>query len=250
MQLRRALSSAQSGEILIPRVEAALASREWETFTVTIKGPKKDRKPDGWFHPSTHPLWDEAALYYYLTAPDKLILEPFDSTSWQAVSAGTFWHAFISPILVKSGVLIEQDVPVSDPEVGSRGEMDGVLKGPNGNEGWEFKTMNSRKMDKIPKGGPSTPEVLQWFMETCPVYVAQADEYLRISGLPAMRFLIGSTEYPFKKREILLPYNEHRANQTRDKYRRVRQAVDDGRPPLGCGKKSMDCPARAICGCP
>jgi hypothetical protein len=131
----------------------------------------------------------------------------------------------------------------------SRGEMDLDL----GEEAGELKSINSRALRTMPDVPPDDPALRSWLIEHKAPYYAQAQEYLRMAKRPAMRFLFLQTEYPFNKREILLPYDAGAALKVRDKYARVRQAVADQRPPEGAcapgATGARQCPARGVCGC-
>ena len=245
---QRVLSSAGKSELLLPVIEAYLHQGEIPEFTIKLRDRKKvPRKPNGWFHPSTHPLMTERQLYYYLAEPDKWIHEPLDPLGMQATTAGEFWHGFMEVCLTEAKLLLETEVRVIDEETGTRGFMDGRLP----KEAFEFKTMNSRKLRLIEDGAPDDPAVQQSWRELVPQYNVQGNEYLRMSGLPAMRYLIMATEYPFPKREIVIPYDPALGNQIKQKYLNVRQAVADQRPPLPCcapgSKMAKSCPARAVC---
>lgn len=256
---KQALKGAVNEEKVVPILRTELWNPDFQGFTVEVEG-FTERKPDGWFHPSTHPLWTEPHLYYYILNHENMIREPFDPTGTLAVTFGHFAHTFVQQVLIQSGVLVQQpekcpcgyrhsdraEVYLVDEEVKSRGHSDGVLKW---GDGFEFKTMNPRKAGTIPKGAPSSPEVLEWFKKRCKDYYLQAQEYLRISGRTTMVVVILVTTYPFEMREIHVPYNPRDAMATRDKFARVLQAVADGNPPpCECGpKNNVDCPVRSLC---
>lgn len=232
--------------MLIPVLRAALFDPDFKSFEVKVGGFHK-RKPDGWFHPSEHPLWPERMLYYYVTEPDRMVAEPFDPHSTMAVTQGQFWHKFVTKVGMDAGIITAENVPVRDDDTGARGEMDGLLT----DEGFEFKTMRPSKASRIPDLPVSDPALLDFYIDKQPVYYAQAQEYMRMSGLVTMRTLILSLEYPFDWREIVIPRDEAIVSSIREKYRRVRQAIADKTPPQPCcaprSKQSHDCPARLVC---
>lgn len=257
-QFRTLLKGAANDEIAVPLLRTALWSPTFPEFSITVQG-FEDRPFDGWFHPSTHPLWPERLLYIYMAEPERMYRPPFDPTSTLAVTAGTFFHTFVQVVLIHEGVLERQpemcacgwnhperaEVYLKDPEVKSRGHSDGVLYT---GDGFEFKTMNPAKMYGIPKTAPDDPEILDWFRLKCPDYYAQAQEYLRMSGRQRMVVVILSLTYPFEMKEIHVPFDRPYATALRDKFARVLQAVADQRPPrCECGPQEKDCPARLDC---
>lgn len=241
------IKGARRNEKLLPVIDTYLQEGLFPSFDIHVRG-KERRLPDDWFHPSTHPLWPEKQLYWYLKEPTKLILEKLDPLGTQATIAGNFWHSFMEVCLMDAGIIKATEVPVEDLETGSRGAMDGILE----DEAWEFKTMNSMKLNKLTRGSPDDPDVQAHWRKMSPQYYAQAQEYMRLSGYQTVRFLIMPTEYPYGKREVVIPYDKPFAIGVRDKYLRVRQAVADQRPPRDCcGTESVQgksCPARNLCG--
>src|ERR1035437_1407735 len=240
------IKGARSNEKLLPVIDAYLQEGLFPSFDVHVRG-KEQRASDNWFHPSTHPLWPERRLYWYLKDPEKLILEKLDLLGTMATTAGNFWHSFMEVCLVGAGVLKDTEVYVEDLETGSRGHMDGEMD----DEAFEFKSMNSMKLNKLVRGSPDDPDVQSQWRDMSPTYYAQAQEYMRLSGYQTMRFLIQTTEYPFVRREVVVPYDKPFALGIRDKYLRVRQAVADQRPSRDCcgmGSLQMkECPSRELC---
>lgn len=233
-------------EKIIPVLFSYLTDPKFPAFDIHIPG-YSNRKPDGWFHPSTHPLWTERQLYYYITKPNQMVHERFEYLSSMAVTSGTFWHEFVQTCLLDCGLFLDTEVKVSDPEAKSRGSMDAVMEG----EAVELKTMNDMKMAKLPKGGAEDPVVQEAFRLANPTYAAQANEYMRISGYSRMRFLIIATGYPFNMKEIVLPYDKRAALEVRDKYMRVLQHAADQTLPKGCcspqSAMAKKCGAREVC---
>lgn len=255
----KTLASIGRNEVVVPALRSALWKPDFKSFTVTVDG-FEERPPDGWFHPSTHPLWNEVMLYYYMTNYERMIRDPFDHSSTLAVTAGTFFHTFVQNVLVEENVLELQpevcgcgrkhperaEVYLVDEESKSRGHSDGVVfEG----SGFEFKTMNPMKLGRVPKGGPTEKVVLDWFKNSCSDYYAQAQEYLRLSGRERMIVVILALTYPFEIREIHVPYDRPYAYGVRDKFKRVIQAVADGQPPrCQCAPTdAKSCPARGVC---
>lgn len=252
-------------EVVIPLLRMALTNPRFDGFEVPIPD-FRPRSPDGYFHPSTHPLWPERMLWFYLTDPDGMCDQDLNTEGAMAVTQGTFWHAFIQHVmLVHKMVLVmnpqgrfphdKVEFFIADEELGSRGAMDGVLN-PDVLKidvpvGLELKTMMAAKLSKCPKGAAKDPSKIAWVKEKCPVYYAQAQEYLRMSGYTEQRFVFMGLEYPFPLIEIAVPYDHGFAMSIADKYRRVRQAVADKDMPDPCcaprSQESRQCSARLTC---
>lgn len=242
-----------------------------DIFHVTFRKAGLARKPDGYFHPSTHPLWRARQLYWYLTRPDGMEEEQLDYESRMAVTMGTAVHAFVEMCLRDAGVMapLEGTCPAchrphgikkgqcdeygaADEELGSRGHMDGKITIDMVGRFWvpgtgtfEFKTMNSRKASKI---GDLD---LETFKRLCPDYYAQVQEYMRITGLQQTIVIIISLGYPWQITEIQIPYDPMHALTIAQKYQAVREAVADGVPPTDCcgvgTKLAAACPSRGLC---
>jgi hypothetical protein len=264
-EFQRLLKGAFSDEVLIPILRALLTNPRFDGFEVPIPD-FRPRRPDGWFHPSTHPLWPERMLWWYLVAPERLLDVELDTDGAMATTQGTFWHSFLQHVMLVHGLVLimnpEGRFPhdkveffVSDEEHGARGAMDGVL---NPDKlpltvpiGLEIKTMRPSKLNTCPKGGPKDPARLEWLKKKCPEYYAQAQEYLRMSGYTEQRFLFIGIEYPFYMLEISVPFSYGDSQVVVDKYRRVRQAVAGGYMPDPCctpkSTLAKQCTARGVC---
>lgn len=246
LTFKKLLSGVAEGEVVIPVIRAALWNPSFKSFSVEVRGFEA-RPPDGWFHPSTHPLWTERQLYYYLTNPGQQQEELFDPHSTMAVTQGHFWHSLIGTVGREAGLFTGVEVSVKDERTGSRGSMDATLA----TEVFEFKTMGAGRFSKIEKGAPDDPTVVAIYRKMAPDYFAQAQEYMRMSGYARHRTLILSMAYPFPMREIVLDFDRPFAYEVAEKFVRVRQAVADGRPPPPCcaplSKESRECPARGVC---
>jgi hypothetical protein len=246
VNFRKVLSAVDKGEVVIPVIRAALFDPSFKSFQVKVGGFQA-RPPDGYFHPSTHPLWEERMLYWYLTEPERLVGEDFDPHGVMAVTQGKFWHSFIEKVGTDCGLFTGTEVAVEDKETGARGHMDGTLS----DEVFEFKTMRPAKVAKVPRLSPEDPELAEWYRLFQPVYVAQAQEYMRLSGYRRHRTLLLSLDWPYEMREIVLNADDYFAHAVREKYLRVRQAAADLVPPLPCcgpgSKESQACPARLVC---
>lgn len=252
----KVIDQTKAGLIVSPRLEAVLHDPAFKGFTVKVEGFEGRREPDDWFHPSTHPLWEERQLFYYLTEPKKVIPEVFGREGALAVTIGSVVHDGTQHIALQHGLLKsfpncpcpedhnDAEVMLVDEEVGTRGHSDGVWA--ETGDGVELKTAHSAIVDSLNKT-EFGPERLERFREKKPAYYAQAQEYLRMSGRERMLVVFISTQYPYLMAEVHVPFDRKFAYGIREKYLRVRQAVRDGRVPNGCCGGLKACPVRTLC---
>jgi hypothetical protein len=252
---RTVMQSLADGEVVLPVLRNFLYDPSFPAFNVQVDGmdPEEVRVPDGWFHPSRHPLWTERQLYYYLQA-DAIEPEVFELQNVFAIISGLFWHRVIQHVGLEAGLLKENDpthcsqcekyraeTPAEDLETMANGHMDGDLT--NGDDALEIKTMNPGQIDRI--------NSLQDLATIKPGYYAQAIEYLRLSGRKRMIVILISPAYPFSLKEIHIVAEPAIANRVRDKYLYVRDAVEKQQVPMPCcaagSKESRECPVRAMC---
>ena len=231
------LNSILRGDILVPPLRAYLSNPEFRGFDLKIRGIG-GREPDFWFHPSSHPSWAPRSLWLWMVAPQLLETEPMDPASILAMTAGSVWHAIITRAMKDLDLLASDYVKFADESSKARGEADGLLKSEA--ELFEFKTMKDVRLRKI--------ESVELFIEMYPTYYLQAQEYMRMSGVHAMRFLLMALTFPFPMLEFVVPYDHAVAQATAMKYRGVLQCIADGDVPIcsGCPVKEF-CPSRAVC---
>lgn len=147
---------AQEKLVLKPLIEAYLVQARFpDKFSVTFHKAGVARKPDGWFHPSTHPTWPARMLYYYLTAAKEMEEEQLSYESRMAITMGTAVHAFVEMCIRDAGLMVPltgtcpacgrahgtrrgqcDEYGVADTSVGVRGHMDGVLRINSPGETW------------------------------------------------------------------------------------------------------------------
>lgn len=235
----RMLRDVRQGKILVPYVTAALTSPDFEGFHLDVEG-WVPRGYDGYFHPSTHATWTARQLSYYLTHPDDLIAETPTLLFVLSVTQGKFWHLFIQYLLLRGGLLVQDEVPIKDLDLNRKGHADGMLF--NG-EGFEFKTMTERLIKKV-----TNVEELKEHHFT---YYAQTQDYLDVLGIPAMRYLIMSLSSPFFMQEFLVPADPEFQHAQREKYREALTLTEMGERPDPCcqprSTQSKSCPVRFAC---
>ena len=262
---RRTIQASAKDLIVTPMLLTQLNKGEYGSFEMKIPARKQKKfdssHVDGWFHPSTHPVMTERQLYYYLTEPENWDPEPFSAEGRMSVTIGTMMHAFVEQMLLDANVLIAPGAgkcPACLREVGkkkgqcyehgvsytellSRGHMDGVINPNLLSAGFEFKSSNPRSLESLVDNDADR------FRVKYPVYYAQVQEYMRMTGLRNFVVLFMATAYPWTTKEFLISYDPAFASKTEQKYRSVREHVALGVPPEPCcspqSKESRACAA-------
>lgn len=236
--MRATLREVVEEKLLTPITRATLIDPSFSGFEVPVEA-WTPRPYDGWFHPSTHATWTARQLWLYLTEPTHIEIEQMNLTSVFAITQGKFFHEFLQRLWLSNGILKRAEVALVDERHRRRGHMDGELE----NEGLEIKTMNDFKISKLVDA-----EALR---EMKPGYYAQTQDYLDMAGLPAMRYFVISTSYPYPIQEFVVPYDELFARAQRKKYRAAIEAAEGGREPsICCAPRSTTakgCPVRGAC---
>jgi hypothetical protein len=252
LQFKALVKDAAGGTVLRPILRSWFYEAKYPPkFSVEFNNyAMNDRKPDGWFHPSTHPLWPARMLWWYLTQPDKLLVEHIEYMGNLSITVGHALHGFVQMVLTEAGILKGTEVAFSDEETMARGSLDGIvdleLPGYAGREHvFEFKTTNAAKLSSLQDLD------IEGFRKKWPAYYAQQQEYMRISGMRVSVVLMLALGYPWEMREFHIPYNPLFANGVADKYKLVLAHVRGDVMPEACcsiGSKAADaCPARAVC---
>jgi hypothetical protein len=243
------INSALHGDVLIPIIHRMLYNPDFEGFQVEVE-PWSSHGKDGWFHPSTHSMMTIRQLYLYLTKPDLFSEERMELSGVLAVTAGHFWHNFLQRLLLKDGILLQDEFPVQDLSTRRRGHVDGLLG--NG-EALEIKTINLYQIDKI-----TTGTILK---EKKPDYWHQTQDYLDMLGVRTMRYLMLAPTYPFKMVEFAVNADLEYQIRRRNEYLRAIELAEqypDGTAadrtidlaPVCCAPGSAQakrCPARLAC---
>jgi hypothetical protein len=258
-----------SDTVLVPRILAYFNSGKFPgRVDASLIGRDVERKPDGWFHPSTHPGWTERALYVYLTEPERLTPRQWNYEGRMSANLGTMAHELVKAALIHDGSLLAPDGDAcescglprkgrgakcneqgySDLDLMSRGHVDGRLH-PRlglGVGGFDLKTTNDRAITKL------TNNDVDHFRTKWPYYYDQMQEYMRISGLRFFIVLFLSLGYPWECKEVRIDFDEVRSFEIEQKYRRVREAVGTGSVPGDCcrfvpGAKGKECQAETFC---
>lgn len=268
-RFKRILSAAEDNAEIIPVLYGYLEGGKLpDPFTVGVRGGSGERAPDGWFHPSTHPLMGERQLFFYLTSqPSRWEPEPFDYTSKMSALVGSMVHDVVETALQDLGYLIVpkgtcqacgqaqpsecKEHGASDRELKSRGHLDGILGLGERMRGFEFKTAMPFVLTKIRSND------LEAFREKWPYYYAQVQEYMRMTGLREFKVVFWAMGNPWDMREFTVPFDPMYSLVIETKYRNVREAVALNEMPApcdGCGFgtamasscPALDCPIKGL----
>jgi hypothetical protein len=246
----RVVSSSFAGCAVKPLLWSYLwAARFPKEFDVRFYGADTHRGPDGWFHPSTHPLWSERMLWLWHRNPELSSREPLGSQGALSVSMGKALHSFIEVCLDDLGILVGANVPACREDLRTRGELDGIVDVPvpgrEGLTGWEFKTTNVFKLKDL---GDLD---LDAYRAAWPGYWAQIQNYLLLRpDLWGFSTIFLSLGFPWEMREVLVPRDDAFIDALAAKYSRA--VDDDAMPPVcdGCSigaKQARACPMRRAC---
>lgn len=255
-RLKRVIEAADYQTKVIPVLYGYLEGGKLpDPFRVNVRGGTGDRAPDGWFHPSTHPMMTERQLYLYLTDPNSWEPEPFSYTIKMSALVGSMVHDVVETALTDLDYLIApkgvcpacglkqpdecHEHGAVDEKTGSRGHMDGVLRW---GEGFEFKTAIPWALKNL------TNNDIKAFREKWPYYYAQVQEYMRMTGLMSYIVVVWAMGNPWDMREFRIEADPFYQAQIEGKYLSVRRAIELGEMPMPCcapsSAQSKSCPAR------
>lgn len=262
---KKIATGASKGLVLSPILNNYLHGAKYpKEFSVTFRNHGAERKPDGYFHPSTHPSWTDRQLYYYLTEPKKIQTEPLEYAGALSVTMGTAVHDFVEMCLITAGALQEPhgtcvccgrehgkkkgqcaEWGVMDEVTKTRGHTDGRLTEMVGWGGFEFKTSNMMKLGNVDDND------VERFKEKWPQYWLQVQEYMRCSGLERYVVLFLGMGYPWTTREFVIPRDDIHCYKMTQRYAHILECVERGTPPVHCcspaSATARACPARMSC---
>ena len=255
----RIVKGLGDGTVLNPLLHSYLYEASIpEAFSVYFHRHSMKREPDGWFHPSEHPLWPARKLWLYARDPASCIVLPKEYMGALSVTIGTAVHSFIQMCLHDMGVLVmvERKVngqvellpehAVEDLALRSLCSMGGLLtlKSPARHMvGQPFESNSSTIMPP-----PTLKDLdLEAFKKTWPDYYVQVQEYMRMSGLRVAVVLFMAMGYPWELREFHVPYDPIIAQGVAEQYR---LAVQPDMPQPCCApgsKTAKACEMRLRC---
>lgn len=259
--IRRLAEISASGTLVKPLLHSFVMSPRADVKLNLLVQRPVQRKPDGRFHASQHPLLGEYDLYRWMTgqaAEDDGFGEmPYNAR--MAVTFGAMAHAIIEAFLAWTG----KAVPLPKGDCPNCGRPYRPLRArPGFSYCTEFgfvhpPTRASAHLDAILDfGGDRTAWSLQGdavfgfdlktihtfglkdvrdmdaaqFKEKWPRYWAQAQECMRLSGLRRYIFLFMTMGWPWETREFHVPFDPGFAVETEEKYLRVISHLERGVP--------------------
>lgn len=255
------LRDIEEGTLIKPLVRNYLYDAEFPEFDLHF-AKKGRREPDGWFHPSTHPTMADRELWMYMSQPQQFPVERLDYMSTLNVTFGTVLHEFVEMCLRDMGFRPDTlnacttcppgnrctEPGAVDEDTRSRGHMDGIL---------DLSAMSTptQALERPGLEFKSRSRGLTWgdldlaaFRKQFPVYYAQVQEYMRISGLRAFVVLFIQWGTPWAMTEVHVPYDHAAATQVRDKYLRVLDAMGGEVPPPCCQVSGLKgCSIKSLC---
>jgi hypothetical protein len=217
-------------KVLAPYVQTSLLNGKWPDL-VEIPNPNyHDSKIDDYYHPSTHALYGERAIYMMLHPDErhnfKRKQESYDR--FMTPLMGTVYHVIIQQNLVSDGLVKPEDIeiPLIDEKRHWRGHADLKFKG----ELVDIKSMNSRSFNNI-----STPYT-SWKYQLHP--------YMDAMGLKTSLVLVVEQGMPWGMKEFRINFDKDILNEIYDKWERVGKAIKANIPPTTCCKpeNSTYCP--------
>jgi hypothetical protein len=233
MALRTAAKYAAEGCLIKPLL-LRFFQDEVISFDFRLKSDWiRNREPDGWFHSSAHPGLDVPQLVAYLRGTGKR--QPMTYVGAMSTLFGTVTHGVIQSALEQMGVLVPLPpgpcVCCGRPRAGknpcrehgtidmvtrSRGHLDGILNlGADGIRGLDIKTIKPFGAYGL-KDAPDME--IGYFTETWPKYYAQAQDYMRMTGLRQFIVFFMTLGNPWEMREYHIPYDPDYAARIREKY--------------------------------
>jgi hypothetical protein len=255
---RKMANMATEGLIVKPLLHKyfyeAKFAKEW---TVAFRQQDTFREPDGWFHPSSHPLLKPRQLWLYLNDPKAWAQTEFDYSIRMSILMGSALHDFVEMALEDIGLLMRpkgkcptchrrqpqecKEHGFADEATKTRGHLDGVIRWGEDHTsigGFEFKSANPFTLKGVQDNDVET------FKKKWPYYYAQIQEYMRISGLRQFIVLFFGMGNPWEMTEFLIEYDVPFAFEVESRYRLA--LTSPVMPSPCCGprsKMSKECPA-------
>jgi len=241
--LERTLSSYQRNEVITPFIEEALVKADWPD-EYPVKVYNKERKFDGYFHPSSDPTAGELALYYKFHPDWRPLLQEERPTPTLEMTfqIGSAFHAIGESMMIHLGFTTreETEFPFRNEERMISGTTDiRTLTIPTGRKFIvDLKTCN-----QLPK-------------EVSESYAIQLMIYQdNVPGAPdEMAIIFFEKAYPHKIRDFVVKKDEVALQRVYDKFSKVRVAIgksDTSELRTCCNgpgtNEYLRCPARNFC---
>lgn len=233
-------------DLILPYFENAICSNKWpSSYQITVDsspyyGLNEDGSPDGYFHPSTHPLLPARLLYhmFHPSTRDRLIVERPSLQREMTFSMGSALHAVLQTQLTMAKILVPEDIEVEyiNHEHHVRGRIDAMVNHPTeGRILVEIKTRSG-----FLYGRQTGPE---------PSWVAQVNLGLDSQDCDLGVLLMMESGFPYRMSEFHIQRDHVILDAIYAKFDMVRKAVADSVPPPADCVSIKDCPARDVCGC-
>ena len=235
-------------DLITPYFEAAVLADNWPlSYDIKVDsspyyGLDADGRPDGFFHPSSHPMLGERELYYrfHPATRDKMAWEPNTVEKQLAFAVGSAIHAVVQTQMQMAKLVTPEDIEVEyvNEEHNVRGRIDWLAHHPNGTRLLvEMKTRTPRKF-----AYQTEPEA-SW--------VAQVNLGLDSQNCDLGILLMLEAGYPYRLTEWRIRRNRELLDNLYAKFDRVREAIARNEPPRHCcapdSTTMKACPARFHC---
>jgi hypothetical protein len=241
--------SLANKELILPFLENQILADKWpEKYTITIDsspyyGLEADGSPDGYFHPSTHPLMGERELYlrFHPDTRDKMLSEPNSLQRQMTLGMGSSIHGILQAQMQMIGLCPPENIEVEYiiEEHHVRGRIDWIFQHPSvGDVIVECKTRTGYKFDKTT-------------IADMPSWDAQLSLAEYAMGKTEGVLLMMESAWPYRLRELPHVRNDVLLQQIFDKFDYVRMCLEANEPPRHCctyGSPAMtSCDARFSC---
>jgi len=240
---QRGIANLNDGLILKPLLEARFMAGDGlpDQFSVHFRN-EGQRKPDGWFHPSEHPSWGARKLWLYRRYYEQMVARTFDMQGQMNVTVGNAIHGLLQSILDDMGILVGEEVALSDEDTHARGSADGILDIDNFRYLLEIKTSSKNNLWSC------VDLDIAYFRDTWPGYYLQVQEYLRLSGLRKAIVLFFGLGHPWPMVEYHVEANDALHRDLREKFTIANEWEDMPEPCCGAGsKEARSCAMRNVC---
>lgn len=236
-------------EMIMPFFEMAMLKDVWpKSYNIKIDsspyyGLNADGSPDGYFHPSTHPLMSERQLYYMMhpDTRDKMVRERPTLRGQMTLAMGSALHGVVQTQMQMAGLIGSEDnleVEYIIPEHHVRGRIDWITHHPEDPELIvEMKTINSYGFKALEGVKPS------WDAQLSLAEYARGKNY----GI----LLAVESGWPYSCREFRHRRNDILLDEIFTKFAHVRECIASNTPPTHCclpdSSAMKSCPARYSC---
>ena len=245
-RFRRFFDGISRREILVPHLEREMLMRGREAWPdeYPIKVDNKEKRFDGYFHPSSDAAAPPLFLYYKFHDAMALEAEVLSTDLLLTFQFGSALHAILQSLLVECGFTTVEECEVSFKD----------------EKRWCSGHVDVRRLT-MPNIEPMPVEIKSWgFLpkQVVPYHEAQMQVYMDLADdEPYQRGLVlyAQKQSPHRLREFVVERNEDMLTEIYRKWRDVLEAVALNDPSrfetcTGCvpnNKVHFECPARNIC---